>query len=272
MKVFIGLATKNEFLRREFGKLRNSLPPLPDFPGGPVSFELGTPDIDREPNLERYFHSKSVLSDALLVLADQRCGSSLDFTRTALFIHRTDIPSRVENAESFLRHQTGQLLNTFSAFCKEVLKGENQQASILPEQNFDAPEWRELIEIVLFRAQTPTFLEETKALFGKLKTRRKPRRKSSYSTRYFIDDDDKHFEYGTEHHSLPGTGAPHVLSCELNFKFRFGRKIADIQRHFNVTRGAGDRPSIKGTFPNCHHERRDVTKTSHLNMFMNDHY
>ena len=117
-----------------------------------------------------------------------------------------------------------------------------------------------------------TFVEETKALFVLLKQRRKPRRKSSYSTRYFIDDDDKHFEYGTEHHSLPATGAPHALSCELNFTFRFGRRVADIQRHFNVTRGPGKHPSIKGSFPNCHCEWKDVTKTTHLNMFMNDYY
>lgn len=272
MRVFIGLATGNAFLRQEFLKLRNKITAPSNFPGGALTLELGAPDLSRGPNLERYFYDKSSTSDALLVIGDDRCGAWLEFTRTALFIHRVGIPSRVENAESYLVQKINRLLSTFSAFCIEVLNGQNQQASLLPERNFDAAEWRDLIELVRLRTHALSFVEETKALFSQLKQRRKPRRKSSYSTRYFIDDDDKHFEYGTEHHSLPATGAPHALSCELNFTFRFGRRVADIQRHFNVTRGPGKNPSIKGSFPNCHCEWRDVTKTTHLNMFMNDYY
>ncbi|WP_338724164.1 hypothetical protein V9L16_00190 [Pseudomonas tolaasii] len=272
MKIFIGFATRNSFLQTAFLKLRNSIPIPRDFHGVPLTIELGAPNLNQSKDLESYFFQKASANDALLVVADERCESSLEFTRTALFIRWVTIPSRVENPEAYMRHHTASLLTTFDAFCKEVVNGENRQASLLPERNFNADEWRELVETVRKRVQVLEFVEETKALFALLKERKKPRRNTTDATRFYIDDDDKHFIYGDEHHSLPATGTPHTPSCELNFRFRFGRKIADIQRHFNVNRGRGKNPSIKGCFHNCHGELKDVTRTSHLNMFMNDFY
>ena len=270
MKILIGLTTGNEFLRTKFLKLRNSVSVPKAFHNEAVTVELGAPALERAGSLDQYFHQKAAAYDAMLVIADERCAQKLEFSNTALFIHWVAIPARVENPESFLLRQLTHVLNRFDSFSKEVCKGENHQVTLLPERNFKAQDWQELIETILRRVNTLTFLEETKALLGSLKKRRKPRRNTSDNVRYFIDDADQHFQYGKEHHSSPDTAPPHTLSCELNFRFRFGRRVEDTKRHFNVNRGPGKHPSIRGTFPNCHGEMKDVTKTSHLNMFMND--
>lgn len=255
MKVFIVLVTRNEYLKREFNKLRNSFTTERDLLGRAISVEVGVPDIDRSATLDAYFKNKSKEKDGLLVLVDNRCVDFLNFTRTALFVRRMSIPSRIEDAKSYLRHHASEHLSRFLALCN-LRSGENMTASILPERNFDAPEWRQLLEHILLSAHESSFINDVGPYFSLLKKRRKPRRKSEYAALYYIDDDDKHFEYGHEHHSLPATGHPHTVACEINAKFRFGRRVEDPHRHFNVSRGPGTRPSIKGAFEDCHGEVR----------------
>lgn len=271
MNLFIAIATKNAFLQKEFLKLRNKIAIPADLSELAVKLELGAPDIERLHNLEDYFHHRSKSSDAMLVLADQACVNKLAFTQTALFTYKAEIPDWVKAPENFLSHHLARMINSFSSFKAVTSRGENYVTSILPALNFDAPEWRELVGKVSNETHSDTFVDEALALIVKLrKKRRKPRRKDPYDKFFFIDEDDKHFTYAVDHHSHIGTGEPHTKACELNGTFRFGRKVADPRRHFDVNRGPGNNPSIKGAFQNCHKEVKDVTKTSHLNMFMND--
>ncbi|BCS46621.1 MULTISPECIES: hypothetical protein [Pseudomonas syringae group] len=271
MNVFIALATTNDFLRKEFIKLRNGVALPANLSETAIKLELGTPEVGHWDTLEDYFHAKSACNDALLVIADHACATKIDFTPTALFSYRLEIPQRVENPAPFLKHHLSRLLNHFSAFKQLNARGENYLVSILPALNFDADEWRQLLDKVRCETHSDTFIKEVEILLTDIRRkRRKPRRKNKDRTHFFIDDDDKHFLYGPEHHSQFETGEPHTKSCDLNGRFRFGRKVDDPRRHFNVNRGSGRNPSVKGAFVNCHKETREVTKTSHLNMFMND--
>lgn len=271
MNLFIATATRNSFLRKEFLKLRNKIAIPENLSDQVVNLELGTPDVDRPATLEDYFHHNSQKSDALLVLIDRSCEHMFSFTHTALFTYKVDIPARVEKPERFLLHHLSRMINNFSAFNTISSRGENYLVTSLPAKNFDAQEWRDLIEKILNEVHSDTFIDESQALMGDIRNnRRKPRRKDPYGKMFFIDDDDKHFIYARDHHSHIETKAPHRKACELNGTFRFGRKVGDPRRHFDVNRGAGGNPAIKGKFIDCHGEVKDVTKTSHLNMFMND--
>lgn len=270
MKIFVALATPNAFLKAEFLKLRNTITLPAELAEAGATVQLGTPDMSREATLEGFLHARSQTHDAILILGDNRCVGHLSFSETALFIRWITIDKRVENPRNFLQHHVGNLLAKFSAFCKEA-GGDNYQLTLLPARNFEAEEWRELIQKVLRDTHKDTFLEDAKRLMQTMKRlRKKPRRKCNDGKLYFVDDKDKHFIYGKEHHSLPDTGQPHTLTCCLNYRFRFGRKVADAHRHFNVNRGPGTHPSVKGLFVDCHCQTRTVIRTSHLNMFMND--
>ncbi|MFB4391033.1 MULTISPECIES: hypothetical protein [unclassified Pseudomonas] len=272
MKIFVALATPNSFLRAEFLKLRNTISMPGALAEAGATLFLGAPDVAKEATLEAYLHAKSKMHDAILVIGDTRCLDKLIFTETALFIHWMEIEGRVEKPENFLQHHAGDLLAKFSAFSNEA-RGENYLLTLLPARNFEADEWRGLIRKVFKDTHKNTFLDDAKQLMQTMRRlRKKPRRKCNDGKMYFIDERDKHFIYGKEHHSLPETGHPHTLTCCLNYRFRFGRKVADAQRHFNVNRGPGSNPSVKGVFVDCHHRERNITKTSHLNMFMNDYF
>ncbi|WP_086792931.1 hypothetical protein [Pseudomonas sp. SCPG-7] len=273
MKILVALVTENDFLRKEFVKLRSTIRLPANLSRLPMTLELDAPDLSRSPTLEPYFHTKATSCGAMVVLADRRCERRLNFTETALFIHWLDVPRRVELPSRFLNHHSSRLLTSFATFRQEVMRGENLTMCILPAKNFDADEWRQLITMVLTQAQEDLFAVDATALLVLMRrNRRKQRRKDPTGRYFYIDDDDKHFIYGPEHHSKFATGEPHTKTCELNGTFRFGAKVEDIHRHFNVNRGPGKNPSVKGSFYDCHCAPRVVIKTSHLNMFMNDYF
>jgi hypothetical protein len=99
-----------------------------------------------------------------------------------------------------------------------------------------------------------------------MRNRQRPKRESSYSTSYIVDDDQKHFEYGKERHAQPASGPPHQKLCALSGIFRFGKRY-DSGRHFNVSLSSG---LIGGSFDDCHDAAVGITARTHINMFPND--
>jgi hypothetical protein len=140
---------------------------------------------------------------------------------------------------------------------------------MLPFRNFRARQLRDLREVCRNKTLSPDFPNIITKHVEALKKRRRPRRNSNYSNLYFVDDDDKIFQYGLEHHAQLATGAPHTPLCALTGKFRFGRRIA-TDRHYNVTKELGQHARITGEFHDCHDDVRRIQPTTHLNIFSND--
>src|SRR3989344_3017881 len=77
MKILVALVTENDFLRKEFVKLRSTIRLPANLSRLPMTLELDAPDLSRSPTLEPYFHTKATSCGAMVVLADRRCASSV---------------------------------------------------------------------------------------------------------------------------------------------------------------------------------------------------
>lgn len=209
-------------------------------------------------------------SQAIIILRDRHYGGFIDHLFNACFVIDLDLTAVVKgNYKNYFSKIISQGLKNFFQYKRSVSDGSNQQAILLPLENFKAEEIQELKTLFRTRTLDPSFANHLKRTILLLKGRRRPRRNCNYANIYFVDDDDKLFDYGKERHAQLETSNPHSELCELTGNFRFGIKI-DSTRHYNVTKECKGHTNISGAFIDCHGDTHQITSRTHLNMFSND--
>lgn len=208
--------------------------------------------------------------DGVIVLYEAPLRYLLDGVRDAVFAAEVPQIGYLENVRNFLAGKFSALLGNYGLLVEMLQNATKYQAASLPLRNFDADEFRKLLEICRTAALEKTFGNDIVPGLNRLLKLRGPKRRSSYPHVYFKDDSDRYFGYGHERHSRFETGEPHGTACMVNGQFRFGTPL-DQERHFNVTVGDSDaRARISCILPNCHGETVVVKDRSHINMFSND--
>lgn len=208
-------------------------------------------------------------SDFLILLVDEDLGNVAMTVEPACFVGRVRFETypRV-NFLNFLTAMFAKLLKVFTLFLPLVRDGAKEQVMLLPFQTFDAQELRDLRNICA-NALAADFINLVVSRVEALRNRRRPHRKSGYPDLYYVDDQERLFDYGLEKHSQIATGAPHTSLCVLLGSARFGRKIP-LNRHYNVRKEKGAGTEIEGSFVDCHGDSYTVSPLSHLNIFAND--
>lgn len=173
------------------------------------------------------------------------------------------------NRGNFFSTLIAQGIRNFFIYKKFICDGNDQQAILLPLKNFNSQLIHELKSIFRHMTFGHNFDENLRGVVNALKKTKRPRRRGSSQESYFVDDDEKLFKYGLERHAQLATGTPHSAICLLTGTFRFGMPI-DAGRHYNVFKENKNHTSISGTFLDCHDEQKNIPKTTHLNMFIND--
>lgn len=236
---------------------------------GSFDFVVFNPEKERI-DFKKYLLRKAKSSSAILALVESRYLHLIDGIQDAIFSTQFDIgDEKINNLQNFFGNRLSQFFKNFS-FSRDLMsESDNEQAMMLPIRNFVAKEMFELTKICSENNTSSDFSQKIQTCVFSLLKRKRPRRATNYKNKYFFDDTEKHFSYGHERHSRLDTGIPHVAACEINGYFRFGKRI-DETRHYNVSRGEGEKTSISGSFPNCHGEICERSERTHLNMFSND--
>lgn len=143
--------------------------------------------------------------------------------------------------------------------------GRHLKAFLLPLKNFQAGEIPELQQVCSHSLERRKFAHDLDVLLERLLRRQKPKRSTDSSKTYLIDDQDRHFEYGKERHARCETGHPHIFLCAFKRDFRFGVKIEEPDRHYNVSLEQG---SMKGRpIVDCHGSTGTAPRDTHVNLF-----
>ncbi len=274
MKVFVGLISSNKKLCEEYQRRRTGIIPQSSLPKRlkeGVVFSVGAfnPNADDRVTTVEFLAYATRNADAVMLLMDSSLTHTMTEVSNSFFTVIFDVPGDLENCQNFLGQKVSRPLRNFSFLIEEMNTSDTEQVAILPLRNFAGDDLQELARICREDTSLATFQANAIGQIALIKHRKRPRRKSSYPTVYIVDDREKHFHYGKERHAKLGTGAPHVIACEINGNFRFGKRI-DCDRHYNVSCGSGDETSISGAFSNCHDCTVEVKATTHLNMFSND--
>ncbi|SFX30061.1 hypothetical protein SAMN03097694_1533 [Janthinobacterium lividum] len=206
--------------------------------------------------------------DGIVLLVEKDCMSDVQNVRSAFFIGQVEF-AYLPNIQNVLSSYMSRLLKNFAFLLSKTMDAVGIQAAMLPLRNFKAEDMSRLNEICREMTLDNEFREDFAEQFAILMRRRGPKRRSKYPDLYFVDDDDRHFDFGDEQHALADSGPPHLVSCQIANRVRFGRQI-DSRRHFNVTQGDKDKSQISGTFLDCHGQSIHVRATTHINMFSND--
>ena len=164
-----------------------------------------------------------------------------------------------------------RMLRAFGTVLDKFRRGDDGKLLTLPLRNFKAQELAEIARLCREVHSSGNFSDDVEKQLAGLRARVRPRRKSSYKTKYMVDDLERLFAYGPETHARFATGEPHKPSCEVAALFRFGVRL-DESRHYNVSETEGDHTKIEGDFPDCHGEVHPVRGKTHLNMFANDYF
>lgn len=206
----------------------------------------------------------------IVLLLDTSLGDFANDVASACFVADVEFATHPKtNYKNYFAGKLSRLLKNLAVFLALIGDGANQQVMLLPFRNFKAQQLRNLREVCRNETLSPEFPNMVASLVEALKNRRRPHRKSNYFDLYYVDDDERLFQYGLEQHAQLATGTPHTQVCTLTGTFRFGRRIA-TNRHYNVTKESGRGTQIEGEFSDCHDQVHVVAPSTHLNIFSND--
>lgn len=278
MKIYVGLISSTAGLIEEFNHAKEALIPksIKDKLAKLCSFKFDAFNPYQSKgqfNIDKHILESSRGYDYAACLIEQNHIGLCENLRVAI-LNATFDPNEESsgNPRNFLSTRLNKLFKSAIFTIEKMKITETEQAMRLPRRNFNAQELTDLCQVYRDSVLTGNFHNDAKALIAAIEKKRRPRRRSDYPTKYFIDDKDKHFVFGKEIHAILPTGEPHQAHCELNGNFRFGRRIS-IDHHFNVSQGEGDDTYVSGEFENCHDELITPEKgKTHLNMFTNDHF
>lgn len=210
-------------------------------------------------------------SDIVALLVDAAWQSKVSQMTKSCFVAPIDFDPHATNYKNLIQATLTKLIKHLALLATYMSKAGSRNALLLPLRNFIADEVGELQTLFGTRALDPDFPIKLDLLISKINGRKRPRRRTNDEKTYFMDDQEKLFDYGMERHSKVATGEPHTSLCVLNGYFRFGWKIPTDQ-HYNVTKEVGAFTKISCMFLDCHDVLAEVKERSHLNMFPNDYY
>jgi hypothetical protein len=277
MRIYVGLVSSSAELIEEFRNTKEALIPksIKDKLPKPCEFKFDAFNPHNSKgnfSVDKHFLEGSRGYYYAACLIDRDLNHLCNNLRHAILC-ATIVPTEITNGKThnFLSTRLNKLFKAAIFTIDRMSAAEMEHAMRLPTRNFDAPELKKLCSLYREDVMKAEFHDSAKQQIVAIGKRRQPRRESSFQTKYFIDEQGKHFVFGKENHEVLPTGNPHQPHCELNGNFRFGRRIS-IDRHFNVSQGGGDHTFITGKFRNCHDELVIPAKNrTHLNMFSNDH-
>ncbi|KGR93961.1 hypothetical protein [Burkholderia sp. ABCPW 111] len=221
-------------------------------------------------SLEDYLIQVGQTADVIVLLVDVATPDLGCHIKSACFVADVEFASHPKtNYKNYFAGKFARLLKNLASLLAVMQDGAREQIVLLPFRTFNAKELMELRRICTKETLSPDFEGRLEQCIESLRRRRRPRKGAGPKDQHYVDDNDKLFQYGLEHHARVATGSPHTSVCVLTGSFRFGRKIA-TDRHYNVTKENGDRTEIAGTFVGCHDDQYVVQPTSHLNIFSND--
>lgn len=274
MRLLIVVVSDNPDLRRFAGRSKDSLVPS-DFRSGsnPLVNDViavsWNPATGSSADLAEFVLERALDVDGVLFLVGESRANLLSDFGSAC--HVVIIPDQGvgDSIQNFFQKHIAAGLRNFRRMSAMIGRGDDGKLLRLPIRNFSAKELQEIARVVLVRGGERQFADEIEKQMVSLRRRVRPRKRSEFKQTYIVDDDQKFFRYGQERHGSFSTGGTHTARCELQGRFRFGHPC-DCERHYNVSKGEGDKTSISGNFTNCHDEVETFAATSHLNIFSND--
>lgn len=282
MRIFIGLVTEDENLRKYFGLGKDAIVPKDALKRG--FFEGRDPRVIQSAyvpegapstaDLEKFVLSRAKDVDACLIMIDHELKYLISNISNSVFVVAFQRASIGVNFQNFFHQTTARSLKAFGQMLARFHKGEDGVLLMLPLRNFHASELAEIAKLCQESNMEANFGDLVERQLVALRGRLRPRRRSGYKTIYAVDDSKRFFVYGKERHAKFPTGGEHSAYCEIAGHVRFGKRI-DAERHFNVSETEGDETSISGIFRDCHGTEREVKphpRVSHLNMFSNDYF
>ncbi|HBF30797.1 hypothetical protein [Rhizobium sp.] len=213
--------------------------------------------------------------DAIILIADgHKVMQDVTPFKEALHCFLTDLSFAYEagTSENFLRATISDAVSEFVKFTSFFNDHKFEKIFLLPTNIFKLNAWRDLVKISKKEMTVENPVDKIQGCIKLIRNKMSPKRHgdSKDRTHYFVDDNGFFFSYGHEKHARPETGnPPHHATCDLNSRFRFGRKY-DHERHFNVSVERPKSP-IKGEFTTCHGETYSFSSDTHLNIFPNNH-
>lgn len=226
-------------------------------------------DFQTSSQLENFIADRSGDADCLLLMIDHDKAALADDIRAAALVCEIDNERAAKNYQNFLHDRLGRLIKTISFLARHFHDGSDSVLLSLPLRNFKSSALSELKSEIADDPCSTKLLNSVEANLQLLRRRVRPRKKTGYKIKYAVDEQERFFVFGKEHHSLPGTGSPHQKYCILNAYFRFGCRI-DHTRHYNVSEGESDTTQVSGQFLDCHGQVHKVKNRTHINMFSND--
>ena len=278
MKILLLVVTRDYSLRQFVGKKKHSAFPREAFNRGflaeqKVHFVANAEDVGKfatPDDLEAFVGSRIGDADSLVLLIDQERANLARYMRSAALVCEIDIASASKNYQNYLHGRLSKLARVIDYLTRHFNDGKNSELLSLPLRNFKCSALADLKNQI---AEDPCNWQVANSCIDTclqtLRRRIRPRKNTSYRTKYAVDDIKRFFVFGNEHHALPDTGPPHRYSCKVSSCFRFGCRIDD-KRHYNVSEGDGDKTRISGEFMDCHDDKHVVTGVTHINMFSND--
>lgn len=279
MRIFIGLVTPDQMLRRHFGLGKDAVVPPGVTRRGYFSRSPATvitaaysPNLHGSArDLEHFLLKETRTADACVLLVDHRWTSYVANCRHAAFAAPFDPGELDSSLQNFFHRVIARTLRAFGQISAKFDRANDARLLGLPLRNFHADELVEIARLCREEQLSGTLSDDVEKQLVRLRARERPRKRSSFGIHYVVDDKARFYQYGFERHAQFATGGDHKPFCEINGIFRFGRKL-DRGRHYNVSETENDTTSIAGDFPDCHDAVHKVGKTSHLNMFSNDYF
>lgn len=278
MIVWVGVASPDEAIRMFVGRQKGQIAPpdllQPQRFGGQrlrVRASSFVPETDgpTAADLEKFVLQRGADADGIILLVDQEWLHLAEHLRSSCFCVPIGGPLEGGNVQNSIHRVTARALKTWWQVRLRFLEAKDIKLLSLPLRNFQADELLALANAV--RAAPVEITNELQEGLKKLRSRVRPRRRSTRKTVYVVDDAKRFYVFGHERHARPETGGDHRPSCAISARFRFGCRIDD-QRHYNVSDSEGDKTTIAGKFRNCHDVETDEKRSTHLNMFASDMY
>ena len=220
-----------------------------------------------EEGLAREMGRVAASVDSLIAIWDVAAYKYLSRFCPSAFNMKVTIGNHSQISGNYFQAMLAKAIREFITLKKFLMDAKNMKCLLLPVDNFDAEELRELIPVGKGErsGNVRVNLEE---FMAQMRERITPKKFSKLKQTYIRDDNGNFFEYANERHSKSETSIPpHNQFCMLNGQIRFGVKF-DRDRHYNVTTSS---PRVMSgcTFVNCHGERILCRNTTHINMFPN---
>lgn len=205
---------------------------------------------------------------SVLLMSDGSVPDILPVLGDIFTVNLFTLPKYGVNIQNVMQALLARLLRNFRYYRTRFLDLKYQQLIRLPLKNFVADEIGVMRNLCHDMIGAENFGRQLDQVLGQLRSRQRPKKASSRPERYFVDDDEKHFQLAHEIHAKADTSQPpHTKACVLRNRYRFGMAF-DGEMHFNVSKDNDE--AMSANYVDCHGTSRPGGGGKHINMFSND--